>query len=356
MNKIGFHTGPGGNPTGIGEYFRRLDEAGQRFVIKTVDHAGYVYEAQQYTNADHVMVYRKSGAGYDVPDYSLSPYAAAQQHWDRHYSARPQELDFSRVWMETTNEPDKNRAEWLADFAYHTALLAVRDNVKYLAFGWSAGEPEPEHWDSAEMRRFLLFAQEFPSLIGVALHEYAFGDSLQPAYNHLIGRFMWLYNLCYSWNIRPPTTVITEFGWNAFSAPDASAVMPQIVWAQEEVYGLFPSLLGAAIWYLGEGYDNICNTVQRYIAPVTDYALQLPVGVQPPGTQPPTPPVVPILDKYVYVVPDIRWLNLRAEPDITATDVGDLHPGGGPLRVIGEKGDWWQVAAWAHKDYLEEKK
>ncbi|MCP5097418.1 MAG: hypothetical protein GY943_17880, partial [Chloroflexi bacterium] len=32
-NKIGFHTGPGGNPTGIGDWMRRIDAAGIPFFL-----------------------------------------------------------------------------------------------------------------------------------------------------------------------------------------------------------------------------------------------------------------------------------------------------------------------------------
>jgi hypothetical protein len=46
-NKIGFHTGPGGNPTGIGDYMRALDAAKIPMVLKSVDHYGPIFEAQE---------------------------------------------------------------------------------------------------------------------------------------------------------------------------------------------------------------------------------------------------------------------------------------------------------------------
>ena len=43
FNKIGFHAGPAGNPTGIGDYMRKLDGAGIPFVMKSVDHYGFLF-------------------------------------------------------------------------------------------------------------------------------------------------------------------------------------------------------------------------------------------------------------------------------------------------------------------------
>ena len=69
----------------------------------------------------------------------------------------------------------------------------------------------------------------------------------------------------------------------------------------------------------------------------------------PPAPVPPTPAPLPA---YATVVTGIGYLNLRAEPGIMGADVGDLHPGGGPLEIIERDGDWYKVAGWAHGNYL----
>ncbi len=147
---VGFHTGPGGNMTGIGDYFRRLDDAGIPCVLKSVGNAGPVYELQEIARVSgvpHVLMYRKSGVSgdqsqnYDTPDYDLSPGLAAEKHWDMHMAAWPPELDPAMVWIETVNEPDKNKVGWLAEFSHYTAALAMSSNHKYAAFGWPYGEP-----------------------------------------------------------------------------------------------------------------------------------------------------------------------------------------------------------------------
>ena len=105
--KIGFHTGPGGTPTGIGDFMKELDAEGIPFCIKGTDHAGVVYEGQELaakSGVPHVLIYRRSGIGtYDTPLYELAAGDAALRHWNIHLSAWPQELDPSRVWMETVN-------------------------------------------------------------------------------------------------------------------------------------------------------------------------------------------------------------------------------------------------------------
>ena len=124
--KIGFHTGVGGNRTGIGEWMRRLDAAGVPFFLKTADDTGPLVEAQEImrnSNVPHTIVYRRSGDEYDTPNYDLPAAEAARQHWQLHMDGFPVELDPSLIWLETLNEIDKGRAEWLGQFALETARL-----------------------------------------------------------------------------------------------------------------------------------------------------------------------------------------------------------------------------------------
>jgi hypothetical protein len=92
--KPGFHMGPAGNPTGIGKpdgYMPTLDAAGKPFCMMSVDDYGFIHESYEYTNADHVRVFRLFK--YSVPTYGVEPVAAAahllatrvqQRHLDRH--------------------------------------------------------------------------------------------------------------------------------------------------------------------------------------------------------------------------------------------------------------------------------
>ena len=297
--KIGFHAGPGGNHKGLGEWEQCLDAAGVPFFLKSVDDAGKILEAARLKAASgvpHTLVYRKAGLApdgywYDVPNYSLTPEAAALEHWQRHMAVFPPELLPYKdlIWLETVNEVDKGRAEWLAEFAYHTAQLALRDGFNWAAFGWSSGEPEPEHWrgpgPNSWMRRFLELAGANPVRIAIALHEYSFdGDSLEHglfAYPSLVGRYLWLYEATDELGFGRPTVLITEFGWEATNVPgvevafdrDGDPEIDNLPWAAE-VYAQDPSVKGAAIWYLGQGYGGIANQAQQLIRPLLEYALQ----------------------------------------------------------------------------------
>src|SRR5690606_18911485 len=83
-NKIGFHTGPGGNRTGLnrGGFMDRLNQARIPFMIKSVDDYGPCFEGVEHilkSSVPHVVVYRLSTAGqndgftYDIPRYDDFP-------------------------------------------------------------------------------------------------------------------------------------------------------------------------------------------------------------------------------------------------------------------------------------------
>lgn len=273
-NKIGFHVGIGGNRTGIGDYMRRLDSARVPFFLKSADEAGVILEAQQLVYASgvpHTLVYRDSSN--DVPNYNLPPAEAARIHWDYHISRWPPELDKNIVWLETINEVDKGQADWLAQFALETSTLALRDGYKWAAFGWATGTPEPEAWYSPAMLDFLRLAAQHPNQLAVALHEYSLvADDIKYNYPYHLGRFTQLFSAADQNGINRPTVLITEWGWGATTMPATSTGMADIAFAAE-MYGRYPQIKGAALWYLGGGYGEIHNTAQTYIKPLADYSL-----------------------------------------------------------------------------------
>jgi hypothetical protein len=65
--------------------------------------------------------------------------------------------------------------------------------------------------------------------------------------------------------------LITEFGWTHKDLPSPSKAMEQIEWAAK-LYAAYPTVRGAAIWYLGCCF-NIEHETQALIAPVTEYSL-----------------------------------------------------------------------------------
>jgi hypothetical protein len=275
FNKIGFHTGYGGNTTGLHQMLAELDAAGVPFFLKSVDDASHLFYAQQLaqqSGVPHILVWRRSGNEYDVPVYSLSPQAAAQAHWQLHMDAFPPELDPSLVWIETVNEVDKNRSEWLAEFAMATAQLAMNNGFKWAAFSWSSGEPEPEHWQGPKMLQFLQLAADHPDELAIAVHEYSFvTDTISVGYPWLVGRFQKLFRAVDAHGIGRPTVLITEWGWAYQDVPTPVEAMADIQWAAW-LYAAYPQVKGAAIWYLGCCFGGVDDQTQRLIAPVGAYS------------------------------------------------------------------------------------
>ena len=297
--KIGFHTGPGGNHTGIGDYFRKLNDAGVPIFLKSVDDPGKILELQQIMSANraadrfvpHTMVYRLTDARYEDPfyNYATSPEQAAAISWELNRSNWSTSLDKSMVWFETLNEPGRigrngvYHVDRLGRFSLATAKLAVAQGYRYAAFSWEPGQPEPEDWEQPEVLEFLRYAAEHPDQVAVALHEYSLSPNYivppapteegdPPAYPYAVGRFQALFAVCDKYGIPRPTVLITEWGWAFNALPEPEAALQGIAWASW-LYAAYPTVKGAAIWYLGRGTDGIHNQTQRLIAPLADYAV-----------------------------------------------------------------------------------
>jgi hypothetical protein len=267
--KIGFHVGPGGNARGLGEYLSALASVGVPGVVKSVDDYGVCAQALR-ESADHVTIFRMPGGELELPNYDLPPAQAAEEHWVRIRAALPPEFD-QRTWLEVINEPDKGRADWLGRFATRIAELALRDGYRFAAFGWSSGEPEPEHWQTPGMLAFLRLASQHPDRIAVALHEYSYDvNNIANQYPSLVGRFQTLFRICDAQGIPRPTVLITEWGWEHTRVPSVEQAMEDIAWASE-LYAAYPEVRGAAIWYLGGGYEGIADKAQGLILPLRYY-------------------------------------------------------------------------------------
>ena len=277
---IGFHTGPGGNPTGIGEYLAALDAAGRPAVLKSVDAYGFCRELaalRRRSGVPHVIVFRMSGDGVELPDYDLPAEQSAAEHWQRIMDKVPPEMlahdDQQHVWLEVINEPDKNRANWLGWFMVHTAHLALNDGFKVCGPGWSTGEPEQEHWEEPGWLAYLALCEQHPEQVAIAIHEYSLDDDdIFNGDGFLVGRFRSLFSVCDAHGIARPSVHITEWGWSATTLPDPNRAMTHIKQASR-LYQQYPEVLGAAIWYLGPGFGFIARLAQPLISPVLSYAL-----------------------------------------------------------------------------------
>ncbi len=291
FNKIGFHHGMGGIAGDDPEFVQMLtdlDAAGVPFFLKSADNAQPIFIAQQLmqnSGVPHTLVFRRAsgpGGDYNVPDYSRPPQEAAALHWQLHMNGFPPELDPSLIWVETVNEVDKERAEWLGEFALETARLAIADGFRWAAFGFASGEPEREHWETPSMLAFLRLAGAHPDQIAIALHEYSLDvTNIGLWYPHLLGRFQDLFAVCDAYNIPRPTVLISEWGWEADRVPTPEQAMADIAWASW-LYAAYPQVKGAAIWFLGGGdFGGIAQQARLLIEPVRQYSLTHYFGYTP---------------------------------------------------------------------------
>lgn len=275
FSKIGFHVTFLEEKGMLDEWMRSLDAAGVPFFLKTVDNAEPLYKAQQLreeSGVPHTLVFRASGG---VPNYDLPPAQAAHEHWEFHREKFPPELDPQQVWLETINEVDKNRADWLAQFALETARLAMADGFRWAAFGWATGEPEIEDWQSPAMLEFLRLAGANPDRLAIAVHEYSLTrDEIKNNYPYQVGRFLDLFRVADQHGIPRPTVLISEWGWEYETVPPVGQAMADIRWAAS-LYAHFPQVKGAAIWNLGSGccFGDVSQEVSRLIEPLLHFNL-----------------------------------------------------------------------------------
>lgn len=381
-NKIGFHCGPGGNRTGIGDHFNRIAQAGRRIVVKSVDDYGLIVEALS-ADPDAVTIFRMTGGQLELPyrtppvgpstrvppppppapgsleeaaqidahnaataqtlratmqpDYALDPLTTAKDHWARIQAALPPEFD-KRTWLEVMNEPDKNRTEWLAEFSFHLAHLMLTEDYKLATFSWGPGQPEPNEWSGPKMLNFLTLASANPDNIAIALHEYSLTvGNIRHGYPYHVGRFLVLDSTCLAWKLPPVTILITEFGWTYNQIPGTVLAMEHLKWAAQ-FYGSHPSILGAAIWYLGGGFGGIADQTQPLIVPLTD----LTIALDPPLD--PEPPLPEVVHADLFRV-TCRALNVRDAPHTGSNVIGKI-PRGALIAAIGQHPDPDLRALW----------
>lgn len=290
---IGFHYGPGGTKAGLEDYLKAVEAHGLGGVVKSVDDYGPCLAAanRKSTRADHIGIFRlaahRDGHNFDTPDYSLSPKKAAEKHWRLTLQYLPVEFVKEHTWLEVINEPDKNRAEWLAEFGLECYRLAKGAGYKLAMFGWSTGEPEESHWNGKKMQEFLKACAADRDNLAVALHEYSLSLDLWSQSPWLVGRYKFLLNSCREAGIGAPRILVTEFGWNATTVPVPSIADEQLVNAAR-MYGA--DNIVAAIWYLGPGFGDI-HKQAAHLVPVVIDNIPLYEHSAPPA--PPNPDPAP---------------------------------------------------------------
>lgn len=287
--KFCFHLSQGGYPDGIGLLYDKVQGAGRTPYGMVANDVGRANEVIAHGGE---VAFRWTGPEFEYLDYSLSPYYAAGKHVEILLSRIRQSPDFNpAAWLVSVNEPDKERSAWLGEASYYIGKSMSSLGYKWLAAGWSGGEPEPDDWKGWE--DYIRLCNQYPGQLGIALHEYTFStehvnDILPVQYSspHLIGRFQWLHDFCDANGLQRPPIWITEWGWTHTRVPEPSDALNQMQWAWWSVYAGHPNIKGIAVWYLGEGFDNIALYANRLIGPVGDWLAYADFGYTPPMPEP----------------------------------------------------------------------
>jgi len=296
--RIGFHTATGGFNNGIGlHYFDPLQAAGLPIVLKSIGDFGIckeVLDRDPNETINHVVAFRM--VGHDVPNYNAEPATAFSDHWlsivrDDNFPAEYLSSDHykRRIILTIINEPDKSRSDWLGWFCHAAGQFAVAAGLRFALPSFSAGEPEPHHWETPGMLAFLQYACQHPRNVLIDLHEYSYNvnDIWAPRNPdgsigyYQVGRFKKVVELCQQRGFGTPNFVIGEWGWEERDIPDPSRALLDIISVNDSLYDRYP-ILGAFTWYLGPGFSDIGIQTNQIIQPVGALAVTYEGEPMPP--------------------------------------------------------------------------
>lgn len=328
----GFHTGTTGRSNGIGDFLREVDAAGVPFFAYCADGTTSLVDAQEImrnSNVPHHAVFRRTTfphnqGGYSVPDYNESPEDAARKQWISHRDRWPKELDPSLIYSETINELRKEVewADWIGQFCYHTALLALQNGFKWCGPAYSTGTPDEGAWETPGMLKYLDLCQQHPDRLAVSLHEYSLSTKdILDGDGNLVGRFRHLIDACEKHNIKTPDIFFTEWGWTERKIPRLATAKKHIL-EVGELYAQYPAIKGAAIWALSGGWGTLDRQTSRLMEPLKQLLIETrypdPVTSEPVGEEVdlPTGPGEPreqYQREYLVAPPDAtleQWLAI----------------------------------------------
>lgn len=304
---IGIQSGPSGDPRGIGEVIDKLTQDDIAMFSASSDSMSILFDlqyARKQTGVPHTGNYSVHGYEDDihlqVPVYG-QPHsrALAKQHWDLvEKRGLPPEIDWDMpcIWVSTWNEvrpyvgwaeagsgsaPEdqvagyEGNADLIGWQAVEIGLEAMARGYRWAAFGFAGGNPEPDFWLAPGVVEYLRLCHKYPDQLGIALHEYALGDTLVG--DNKIGYFQHLHRACDQLGLRRPVIQIKEFGWQARSVPAPEVAIPELIQAAN-IYMKHPNIHGAAIWtaqkHHRRQWGNVFEVVKKIIPPLGQAALQ----------------------------------------------------------------------------------
>jgi GH25 family lysozyme M1 (1,4-beta-N-acetylmuramidase) len=331
-SKIGFHTGPGGIKQGLGDWERKLNEAGQAFGMKAADEYGPIDEALRIGRKHGVENWlgfrftKASGkVSREVPDYDSDPRLDAPRLCQEVIDKLPPEFDRA-VWLEIINEPraqnkgedtmfaGMNACDYLGEWCLAAARFLNGKGYKFMGPSFNSGEPGFEgfpmedavvQYSQPGMLNFLRYCADNPDKAALSVHEYSWsnwkdGQTAADWYPGLWGRFEAAIAAA-DLNGIPRTfpIFVTEFGFAHREAPSGEGAHPFLD-ARNQMTARWPQLKYDASWTLQQGWGSIdanVNTWLRYDASTGFDEGQQPAATHPafggtlPGSKPARPHV-----------------------------------------------------------------
>lgn len=329
------HIGSGGNADGLGDAFRRLDEAGIPTAVMSAD--AFPYDFQEITKSssvDHFVGYRKSvnvegqippSGDVNVPNYDYPPDIASQEHTNWHINHLPPEMDGDVTWFTDINEPRHKEedhpgiTEWLAEYSIKAAEISWNRGYKYFALNFAAGNHPL--WDDAgpKMRELYQLAADNPHRLMIGTHEYSWTVSdIMAGHGWLVGRIV---DEVLD-HMPDVPIVVSEFGWSETEVPEPAQAMQDYMTVAETYYNR-SGLKYACTWYCGPGYKDIADLTQRLIAPLTELTLNTEIDIVEPET-PTEPPTEPPSTDCPWTMPDVRRQTWLIPQDSTHEEIAEI--------------------------------
>jgi murein DD-endopeptidase MepM/ murein hydrolase activator NlpD len=387
LSKMGFHTGPGGNKNGLGDWERALNGAGRPFGMKAADEYGPLHEAVQIGREHGIQNWlgfrltRASGrVSREVPDYNVAPWEDAPRLCQEVLEKLPPEFDKS-VWLEIINEPraenkgedtmfgNMNACNYLGEWCLAAAQFLNERGYKFMGPSFNAGEPGREghtlqdavtQYAQPGMLKYLRYCAGNPDKAALSVHEYSWSswqEGQRPSdwYPGLWGRFEAAIAAA-DLNAIPRSfpIFVSEFGFAHREAPSGSDAW-SFLDERNQMTARWPQLKYDAAWTLQEGWGGIDNDVNSWMQ--YDSGKQFEEGAQParthsffgdtlPGAPAPSPGEAPpdievSSDSMTRIVTATARVNLRAEPSTTSTILAKLEPR--TVVELLESGEWSHV-------------
>jgi len=386
-SKIGFHVGEAGNHNGLGDWIRRVNDAGHPVGLKSVNNYGRLGEALQIgrdRGVDNWLVFRMTGppiVSRESPaDYTRPPEDDAIELCQEILNKLPPEFD-KAVWIEPLNEVrgkvnpgdqmfnDMSATDYMGEWCLAAAKYLNEREYKFCGPSFNSGEPGKEgdlsdaatQYEAPGMLKYLAYCAEHHTEAALSLHEYVWNlfrvEPIEHFYPSLWGRFEAAIAAADKNDIpRTFNIFVTEFGFAFDDTPNLEDARSMLDY-RNQMLARWPQVKFDASWalqnYGSAGSAQVFNNVNTWMG--YDIGQSFEEGPQPArthqvfgGTLPGEPS--PTEENIRYVNARIG-LNLREGPSTDYPIIRAL-PRGTAVTVLEDMEGWSHVIVGEDKGFV----